>query len=134
MTKDEIFKMAKEVYGETNWTEASLSRLEAFAKLVAAKAIAELKSQEPMLLFQSHRDNFWCVDLTCKKCYSADFRLMHTHPPQRTWVGLTSTDWFEALKDIDPKTKRLPQGFSSFACAIEAKLKQKNGFPEEKNT
>jgi hypothetical protein len=45
---------------------------------------------------------------------------------QRTWVGLTPTDWLEALKDIDPETKRLPQGFSLFACAIEAKLKEKN--------
>ena len=39
--------------------------------------------QEPVLLFQSHRDGFWCVDLTCAKCYSADFRLKHTSPPQR---------------------------------------------------
>ena len=37
MTQDEIIEMAKEVYGDTNWTEASLNRLEAFAKLVAAK-------------------------------------------------------------------------------------------------
>jgi len=37
MTQEEIKEMAKEVYGDTNWTEASLSRLEAFAKLVAAK-------------------------------------------------------------------------------------------------
>jgi hypothetical protein len=37
MTQDEIIEMAKKVYGDTNWTEASLSRLETFAKLVAAK-------------------------------------------------------------------------------------------------
>ena len=46
MTQDEIIEIAKQVYGDTGWTEASLSRLEAFAKLVAAKAIAELESQE----------------------------------------------------------------------------------------
>ena len=45
---------------------------------------------------------------------------------QRTWVGLKPTDWLQALKDIDPETKRLPQGFSLFACAIEDKLKEKN--------
>jgi hypothetical protein len=45
---------------------------------------------------------------------------------KRTWVGLTPTDWLQALKDIDPETKRLPQGFSLFACAIEDKLKEKN--------
>jgi len=37
MTQDELKEMAKKVYGDTNWTEASLSRLEDFAKLVAAK-------------------------------------------------------------------------------------------------
>jgi hypothetical protein len=33
--------------------------------------------QEPV----AHRDGYWCVDLTCKKCYSADFRFKHTTPP-----------------------------------------------------
>jgi len=45
MTQEEIKEMAKKVYGDTNWTEASLSRLEDFAKLVAAKereAIAKM--------------------------------------------------------------------------------------------
>ena len=37
MTQDEIKEMAKKVYGDTNWTEASLSRLEELAALVAAK-------------------------------------------------------------------------------------------------
>lgn len=37
MTQDELKEMAKKVYGDTNWTEASLSRLEEFAALVAAK-------------------------------------------------------------------------------------------------
>jgi hypothetical protein len=36
MTQDEIIEMAKKVYGDTNWTEASLSRLECFAKLAVA--------------------------------------------------------------------------------------------------
>ena len=48
-----------------------------------------------------------------------------THPPQRTWQGLTDEDdidWEEGgnLKDL--------------VKAIESKLKQKNGFTEEKNT
>ena len=37
MKKDEIIEMAKEVYGDTNWTEASLSRLKAVIKLAVAK-------------------------------------------------------------------------------------------------
>jgi hypothetical protein len=46
MTQDEIIEMASQVYGECVWHESALLRLEAFVKLVAAKAIAELESQE----------------------------------------------------------------------------------------
>ena len=47
---------------------------------------------------------------------------------ERTWVGLTD-------KEIDKKLRVYEQdyGWISFAKAIEAKLKQKNGFAEEKN-
>jgi hypothetical protein len=44
----------------------------------------------------------------------------------KPWVGLTSDEMLEALTSVDPETKRLPVGFSRFACAIEAKLKEKN--------
>jgi len=50
--------------------------------------------------------------------------------PQRTWVGLTG----EEIHNLDPlphqmfDTQRI-----KFAKAIEAKLKQKNGYAEEKN-
>ena len=79
--------------------------------------------QEPMLLFQSHRDGFWCVDLTCAKCYSADFRLKHT-PPQRTWVGLTDEDYFAVLEKLQNLYHRPP--IAIFAKAIEQTLKEKN--------
>jgi len=78
--------------------------------------------QEPMLLIQSHRDGFWCVDLTCKKCYGADFRFKHV-PQQRPWVGLTDED-----------CKNMSEGDRAFVMWVEAKLKQKNGYAEEKNT
>jgi hypothetical protein len=42
------------------------------------------------------------------------------------WVGLTEDEMLEALTSVDPETKRLPVGFSRFARAIEAKLKEKN--------
>ena len=48
-----------------------------------------------------------------------------TLPPQRTWVGLT---------DEEINTAASVQSWKPFAKAIEAKLKQKNGFAEEKNT
>ena len=44
--------------------------------------------------------------------------------PKREWIGLTDDDEIP-WDGVDAK---------SFAKAIEAKLKQKNGFTEEKNT
>ena len=53
---------------------------------------------------------------------------------QRTWVGLEGEEirksWEEATKP-DRSTMTM---ITSFARAIEAKLKQKNGYAEEKNT
>ena len=67
---------------------------------------------------QDHCDGYWCVDLTCKKCYSADFRFKHP-PPQRTWVNLT----VDELIDLEHN----PLRHEDLARAIEAKLKEKNG-------
>ena len=50
----------------------------------------------------------------------------HPLPAKREWQGLTDEDCLEALKTIDPETKRLPLGFSMFAAAIQSKLKEKN--------
>jgi hypothetical protein len=52
----------------------------------------------------------------------------YTAPPaaQKQWVGLTADEMLEALTSVDPATQRLPVGFSRFAYAIEAKLKEKN--------
>ncbi len=53
-----------------------------------------------------------------------------TAKPKREWVGLTDEDKQIAFDD----TQEASGGFWEFADAIEAKLKTKNGFPqEEKN-
>ena len=54
-----------------------------------------------------------------------------TTPPQRTWVGLTD----EEIKLLSAEW-RIVYGawMDDFAKDIEAKLKQKNGYAEEKNT
>ena len=55
----------------------------------------------------------------------------YTTPPQRTWVGLTDEEISEVLgSDIHDE----PSGELRFIRAIEVKLKQKNGYAEEKNT
>lgn len=45
---------------------------------------------------------------------------------QRTWQGLTAGEILDALISVDEKTVRLPSMLGQFACAIEAKLKEKN--------
>ena len=46
----------------------------------------------------------------------------NTHPPQRTWVGLTEQEQGAIMEDINAYGAKL----YSFADAIEAKLKEKN--------
>jgi hypothetical protein len=55
-------------------------------------------------------------------CWMADFALQHTHPPQRTWVGLTD----EERDAIEAATLDLHGVPKFFATAIEAKLKERN--------
>jgi hypothetical protein len=59
------------------------------------------------------------------------WRPLYTTPPQRTWVGLTDEDIGDAYVAWDDTDGA---SFADFARAIEAKLKQKNGYAEEKNT
>ena len=56
------------------------------------------------------------------------FRYADTTPPQREWVGLTDEEIWEM-----PIPARIT-GTLFYVRRIEAKLKQKNGYAEEKNT
>jgi len=86
-----------------------------------------LESQEPVAWiaprYEGGHENLEVVD---EREFGA-FRV-HTHPPQRTWVGLTDEEictfsmWLDDKSDVTVFT------------AIEAKLKQVNGYTEEKNT
>jgi len=51
--------------------------------------------------------------------------------PQREWAGLTDEE-IEKMRHLIDWTADWSYG--TFAQAIEAKLKQKNGYAEEKNT
>ena len=94
------------------------------------KAIADLESKKP---------TEWMVEYNACKCPDNEarcfsdrvFRMMQKYatPPaaQRTWVGLTRTELISCGV--------LPFGLSyELYKAIEAKLKEKNGYAEEKNT
>jgi hypothetical protein len=53
---------------------------------------------------------------------------------QRTWVGLTDEERNDCLVDADPcECLADPEAEELMRC-IEAKLRQKNGYAEEKNT
>jgi len=175
MTQDEIIEMARQV-GFVDWENSAYrNELQAFAKLVAAKAIAELESQEPVGRFAKFTDGVWrpvtdysagvplythppqrteqepvAYDKTEMNCFVQDlydkkmkegrhghyetmFHVVHQAikrvPPQSTWVGLTP----EEILDMFDDQQVYGSKWLEFARAVEAKLKQKNGFAEEKN-
>ena len=64
-----------------------------------------------------------------------DALALTSYPPQRTWIGLTD----EEIKAFDTwhDNREEEVGWcnpSEIVAYIEAKLKQKNGYAEEKNT
>ena len=50
----------------------------------------------------------------------------YTHPPQRTWVGLTRDEQSFVYSNLHNATSRKDSFWVDFANAIEAKLKEKN--------
>ncbi len=108
MTQDEIIEMARdsgmELYGLGKNRARFVYHLEAFAKLVVAKAIAELGSREPVA-YDKTELNCFAQDLYDQKMregkrghYESMFHVIHqcvkkvAPPPQRTWVGLTDEE------------------------------------------
>ena len=102
----------------------------------AIAAIEEALAQPAQLV--AHREGFWCVDLTCKKCYGADFRFKHkssvdkkslttpARPEERPWVGLTDYEIGVCSTEAAVNRSEMVGGAVTFARAIEAKLKEKN--------
>jgi hypothetical protein len=104
------------------------------------QAIAELESQEPVA-WQVHpfdygighegvyarTDRHEQVEMWKRKGWTV--QPLYTTPPQRTWQGLTD----EEITALKHNGERYISS-QDFARAVEAKLKQKNGFAEEKNT
>ena len=118
MTKDEALKLALEALDivKIHFTQ---NRHVNEAITAIKEALAQpAPVQEPV----AHSDGYWCVDLTCKKCYGADFRFKHTTPPQRTWVGLTDKEAMQICVDCGC----LSEDWLVLLDAIETKLKEKN--------
>jgi hypothetical protein len=120
-----------EIESEDGWWETSTG-----AKLgaEALKQILELlaQTQEPVA-WQFFQNGKWHNGMEVNdhrkhtEAVGVPVRDLYTTLPQRTWVGLTDEDictfsmWLDDKSDVAVFT------------AIEAKLKQKNGYAEEKN-
>ena len=86
--------------------------LEDAAVRATYKVMAELETEQEPVAWADHGVVNWIADKQFKHA-----SLLYTTPPQRTWVGLTDDDEIP-WDGVDAK---------SFAKAIEAKLKEKNG-------
>jgi hypothetical protein len=131
MTQDEIIEMAMQtefiLHGKPSDEESELfvcvnKDIVRFAKLVAAKAIAELESQEPVAWMDGDGNLFpfvWNVGVQQGSKYLDEtLTPLYTHPPRRTWVGLTNADKYEFAA--------AQCSWEELLIAAEAKLKQKN--------
>ena len=142
MNQDEIYDMAKQAGIENDWSFDFKLRLETFAKLVAAKATAKerevcanqvqswntaVTDQIAAEIRARGEQEPWCMKMNgCKtKCEDCPDKPPPT--PQRTWVGLTDDEQYQICNSNYNRESELVK-------MIEAKLKQKNGYAEEKNT
>lgn len=105
MNSEEIIEMAIQAGISEEIAAFNIPIIEAFAKLVADKALAH--RTEPKVCCQQY-------DTCLEPCIPRGW-----HLAQRTWVGLTD-DEFDYLRDNN-------FGVSPLISAVEAKLKQKNG-------
>jgi hypothetical protein len=98
--------------------------------ITAIKAALAQPEQEPVafLSTDSLGERYLCFD---KPQDDDPVQPLYAHPPQRTWVGLTEQEVWDAVRDT---VGIMPSKAFRVYQAIKAKLKQKNGFAEEKNT
>ena len=83
------------------------------------------QTQEPFCL---HWEDRWGCNHYAdpKEPHPVNAKPLYTAPPQRTWVGLTDEQRSQLVT--------LHHGWNEYGQAIEASLKQQNGYAEEKNT
>ena len=131
MTKDEALKLALETL--ECW-QRNEDCNEPMSKILEAIKEALAQEQEPMAWISTGpaRMIHWTSD---KPAYGDDWVPLYTNPPQREFVGLTD----EEIKAFDTwhDNREEEVGWcnpSEIVAYIEAKLKQKNGYAEEKNT
>ena len=116
MTEREALKLAANInpFGSVENARARDAAIEALAQ----------PEQEPVAWMQPDEVHI--------SLWKDDFHTipLYTAPPQRTWVGLTPQE----RDEINEQVYGAVPHHVAFHAAIEAKLKQKNGYAEEKNT
>ena len=133
MTKDEALKMALEAIEYVHDTGDTQTFDMCYAKpaLAAIKEALAQPEQEPVAWMDEDGDVLSASVVSGKGLRNIP---LYTTPPQRTWVGLTDEERNDCLVDADPcECLADPEAEELMRC-IEAKLKQKNGYAEEKNT
>ena len=142
MTKDEALKLALSTLDEVRQETFRLIRdgqklyaeEKVWSTIISIKEALAQPEQEPLAWISTGPASMihWTAD---KPAYGDDWVPLYTTPPQRTWVGLTD----EEIKAFDTwhDNREEEVGWcnpSEIVAYIEAKLKQKNGYVEEKNT
>jgi len=119
MTKDEALRLALEVLKRASDAGYSIECEEA---ITAIKAALEAKDEPVAWADMYVRDRDVGLSWTPGQFHTVP---LYTTPPQRTWVGLTYEDMVALQKDLyNAKGESvLP---TTFAMAVEAKLKEKN--------
>ena len=125
MTKDEALKLVACAI-EEGW---SFDRIDSEVYGTVQEALAQ-PEQEPVALpccgYADASAIKWNPHNQVVQCHNCG--QIYTTPPQRTWVVLTNND----LQPIAEEYRILFGSWvHDFARAIEAKLKQKNGYAEE---
>jgi len=136
MNKEEIIEMAREAgfdpHDMSSDFTCNLENINAFAKLVAEKAIEEALAQpeqEPCKTCNGVGEVETGIGMmVCDDCHG----ITYTNPPQRTWIGLTdeeilAVNMSTVTKLIDePIVCDTDHNIIQLGKAIEAKLKEKN--------
>jgi len=88
------------------------------------QAIAEAEKQEPVAWMEGE-SIYWHEDNGLNEWIRKNGTPLYTHPQQRTWVGLTYEDMVSLQKDLHDSNGEIVLP-TTFAKAVEAKLKEKN--------
>ena len=126
MTQDEL----KLVLDALKWCHGGEPCGTAEAIAVIEKALAQPKQKPVAWRWENGGKDKWLNKYIYLDNGAPDYpeecEPLYTTQPQRTWQGLTAGEILDALISVDEKTVRLPSMLGQFACAIEAKLKEKN--------